>query len=187
VDTFPFSRPHQAAKEATGWRGEGEEGPRADPPSELYPLRTSLKTWGWKTVNRHWQANWKTETKGKTTRRHTPKPTKKVLQLHSDLSKRKSAILVQMRTEKIGLKDFLFSRRVPGIPDARCDCQEGRQTVGHVLLSCRKFRDTRRKELGHFPGRNDLRAILNTRKLATKAIKFMEQTRILGHGRIENE
>lgn len=177
----------QAAKEATGWRGEGEEGPRADPPSELYPLRTSLKTWGWKTVNRHWQANWKTETKGKTTRRHTPKPTKKVLQLHSDLSKRKSAILVQMRTEKIGLKDFLFSRRVPEIPDAKCDCQEGRQTVAHVLLSCRKFRDTRRKELGHFPGRNDLRAILNTRKLATKAIKFMEQTRILGHGRIENE
>jgi hypothetical protein len=109
-----------------------------------------------------------------------------VLQLHKDLSKRESAILVQMRTEKIGLKDFLFQRRVPGHTDSKCDCGSRRQTVAHILLDCRKRRDLRRQELGRFPGRNNLRAILNTRKLAIKAIKFMEQTRILGHDRIEN-
>ncbi len=141
--------------------------------------------WCRKTANKQWQDKWTAETKGSTTRRYTPVPTKKVLQLHTDRSKRESAILVQMRTEKIGLKDFLFNRRVSGIWDSRCDCQEGRQTVAHVLLNCRKLRDVRREELGRFPGRNNLRAILNTRKLATKAIRFMERTQILGHSRIE--
>lgn len=39
----------------------------------------------------------------------TPLPNQKVLQLHEGLSKRESALLVQLRTEKIGLRDFLFS------------------------------------------------------------------------------
>jgi hypothetical protein len=36
-------------------------------------------------------------------------PTKKVLQLHKKLSKRESALLVQLQTERIGLNDFLFT------------------------------------------------------------------------------
>jgi ribonuclease HI len=176
----------RAAKEATGWRENDQNGPRVEAPSELYALRSTLKTWSRKTANRQWQARWASETKGSATRRHTPVPTKKVLQLHKDLSKRESAILVQMRTEKIGLKDFLFQRHVPGILDSKCDCGSRRQTVAHILLDCRKRRELRRQELGRFPGRNNLRAILNTRKLAIKAIRFMERTRILGHDRIEN-
>lgn len=35
----------RAAKEATGWREGGSRGPTADTPSELYPLRTTLKKW----------------------------------------------------------------------------------------------------------------------------------------------
>jgi hypothetical protein len=38
-----------------------------------------------------------------------------VLQLHEGLTKRQSAILVQLRTEKLGLRDFLFRRKVPDI------------------------------------------------------------------------
>ncbi|KAH7109025.1 hypothetical protein EDB81DRAFT_673095 [Dactylonectria macrodidyma] len=53
----------------------------------------------------------------------------KVLQPHKHFSKRHSAIYIQLRTEKIGMNDFLFKRRVPGITDPRCDCGEGRQTV----------------------------------------------------------
>jgi len=83
-------------------------------------------------------------------------------------------------TEKIGMRDFLSRRRVPGYPDARFDCGSRRQTVAHILLDCRNQRDLRRQELGRFPGRNNLRVILNTRKLATKAIRFIEQTRICG-------
>nr|XP_036581842.1 zinc knuckle [Colletotrichum truncatum]KAF6790285.1 zinc knuckle [Colletotrichum truncatum] len=176
-----------AAKEATGWRQNGQTGTKADTPKELYALRSTLKTWTHREANKTWQAEWSRETRGRTTHRHTPKPTKKVLQLHSGLSKRQSSILVQMRTEKIGLRDFLFNRRVPDATDANCQCREGRQTVSHVLLRCRRFRQLRRQELGAIPGRHNLRVVLNERKAAAKAIRFMEQTEILGQFRIESQ
>ncbi|OHE90236.1 zinc knuckle [Colletotrichum orchidophilum] len=116
-----------AAKEATGWRQNGETGAKADKPQHLYALRSTLKTWTYREANKMWQARWTAEPRGRTSFRYTPKPTKRVLQLHEGLSKRQSAILVQMRTEKIGLKDFLFSRRVPDAMDANCPCREGRQ------------------------------------------------------------
>jgi hypothetical protein len=47
--------------------------------------------------------------KGQTTYRHIPIPTKKVLRLREGLTKRKIALLVQLRTEKIRLSDFLFA------------------------------------------------------------------------------
>ena len=176
-----------AAKEATGWRVGSEIGPRADLPTELYTLRATRKMWTRKEADRNWQSSWQQETKGRTTFRHTTAPSEKVLQLHEGLTKRQSAILVQMRTEKIGLKDFLFRRKVPDILDPMCDCREGRQTVRHVLLICRKLKDIRRQELGHLPEGNDLRAILSKRKVATKAIKFMERVQILGQSRVAEE
>ena len=173
----------RAAKEATGWRDNNQTGPRAEPPPELRPLKTVAKTWINKTVSQSWQAKWAAETRGRATFRHTPRPTRKVLQLHEDLSKRQSSMLTQLRTEKIGLQDFLFNRHVPDIADPRCVCGEGRQTVTHVLLRCRKFRILRRQVLGPVPG--SLRKILSERKTAAKAIKFMEHTQILGQFRIE--
>ena len=147
-----------AAKEATGWRGGPASGSRADPPPKLYTLQATLKMWSRKVADKMWETSWQQETKGRTTFRHTPAPSKKVLQLHEGLTKRQSAILVQLRTEKIGLRDFLFRRKVPDILDPMCTCQEGRQTVRHILLTCRKLRDIRRLELGHLPEGNDLRA-----------------------------
>ena len=49
-----------------------------------------------------------------------------------------------MRTEKIGLREFLFHRKVPGIGDGRCICRQGNQTVKHVLLECRLYNQMRR-------------------------------------------
>ncbi|KAK0368799.1 reverse transcriptase [Colletotrichum limetticola] len=175
-----------AAKEATGWRPNGQPGTRADKPRDLFKLRSTIKTRSHKQSHHAWQTNWETETRGRTTFRLTPKPTKKVLGLHEGLSKRQSALLVQMRTEKIGFQDFLFNRRVPGITNANCPCREGRQTVTHILLRCRRFRHLRRQEFGTLPGRHNLRVILNKRKAAAKAIRFIEQTEILGQHGIES-
>ncbi|OHW97033.1 reverse transcriptase [Colletotrichum incanum] len=176
-----------AAKEATGWRQYRQTGARADKPRALFKLRSTVKTWSHKQSHRKWQTDWEAETRGRTSFHLTPKPTKKVLQAHEGLSKRQSALLVQMRTEKIGLQDFLFSRRVPGIANANCPCREGRQTVSHILLRCRKYRQLRRQELGALPGRHNLRVILNERKAAAKAIRFIEQTKILGQYGIESQ
>ena len=175
-----------AAKEAAGWRAQEPTcaGNRAAPPARLYPLRTTLKTWIKQEAQKEWEHSWTTETRGRACYRHTPKPSHKVLQLHEKRSKRHSSLLIQLRTEKIGLRDFLHQRGVPEVTDPYCVCGEGRQTVMHMLMRCRKFRDLRRQELSGIPGRNDLRAILNERKAATKAINYMEQTQILGQFRV---
>lgn len=112
----------QAAKEATGWRMKGPPGPKAQRPRVLHSLRSASKLWTSRVVNKRWQAQWRQETRGRTTFRHTPEPTPRVLQPHKNFSKRQSAIYVQLRTEKIGMNDFLFKRRVPEIKDPRCDC-----------------------------------------------------------------
>ena len=170
----------KAAKESTGWRKDGRWRQPANAPLNLHSLRSTLKRWCKTQAEREWIADWKKETKGRATYRHTPRPTKKVLQLHKGLTKRESALLVQLRTEKIGLNDFLFNRNVPGISSSSCDCGERRQTVAHVLLRCKTHRNLRNRIFGSLSGRNNLRDILSKPQLATKAIKYMEQTQILG-------
>ena len=168
------------AKEATGWREDGRRRQPADAPPKLYPLRSTLRRWCKLQTKWAWMHNWRTETKGRATYRHTPIPSKKVLQLHEGLSKRESALLVQLRTEKISLKDFFFTRKVPDVSSPRCDCGERRQTVAHILLCCRMYRDLRNQIFGNLSGRDSLRTILSKPQLATKAIEFIEQTQILG-------
>jgi ribonuclease HI len=170
----------RAAKEATGWREDGRRRPPAEAPPRLHPLKSTVKRWCRTYTDRAWRAKWRAETKGRATYRHTPTPTKKVLQLHEGLTKRQSALLVQLRTKKIDLNDFLFDRRVPGITSSRCQCGKRRQTVAHILLRCRTLRNFRNRAFGNLPGRHNLRAILSKPQLATKAIQFIEQAQILG-------
>ena len=149
---------------------------------KTYHLQTTLKTWIMRQTKVEWRNSWEMETRGRTTFKHTPCPTHNILRIHHGLKKWQSAILIQMRTEKIGIKDFLWKMKVPGYDDPRCDCGEGRQTVGHILMRCRKYRNLRQREFSR-GGRIDLRAILNEPKLVTKAIRFMEQTHLLGQFR----
>jgi ribonuclease HI/exonuclease III len=173
-----------AAKEATGWRADGRRAPTADEPQKLFPLKTTLRRKCKQQAETAWSVKWRKETKGRASFRNTPAPTKRVLKLHKGLKKRNSALLVQLRTEKIGLRDFLYSRNVPDIASSQCDCGAIRQTVAHVLLHCRTYNDLRNRIFGDRPGRYNLRTILNKPQLATKAIEFIEQTQILGQFRI---
>ncbi|KAK7177941.1 reverse transcriptase, partial [Paraphaeosphaeria sporulosa] len=169
-----------AAKKATGWRENGRRGPTAGEPSKLFSLKTTLKRRCKQQAEIAWGEKWRKEAKGRATFRNTPSPTKRVLKLHEGLKKRDSALLVQLRTEKIGLKDFLFSRKVPEITNSGCDCGAIRQTVAHILLYCRMHNDLRNRIFGDLPGRHNLRTILNKPQLATKAIEYMDRTQILG-------
>ena len=170
----------RAAKEATGWREDGRSQQPADPPPQLFTIRSTVKRWCKTQAERAWIAKWRKDTKGRATYRHTPTPTKKILRLHKGLTKQESALLVQLRTEKIGLNDFLFARRVPDVTSPRCDCGARRQTVAHILLYCNKRRNLRNRIFANLSGRNNIRTILGTPQLATKAIEYIEQTQILG-------
>lgn len=62
------------------------------------------------------------------------------------IKKHESLMLLQMRTEAIGLRSFLFRRNVPGVPTPRCSCGGARETAYHVVLECPRFA-TQRTEL----------------------------------------
>ncbi|KAH7548710.1 hypothetical protein BM1_10880 [Bipolaris maydis] len=164
----------QAAKETTGWRTDGRRRLPAESPPILYPLKSTLKRWCNTQAERAWVAKCKAETRGRATYRLSPLPTKKALKLHENLSKRESALLVQMRTEKVGLNDFLFDRRMPEVVSARCECGERRQTTAHILLRCRIYKDLHNQVFENLSGRHNLRAVLNKPQLATKTIEFIE-------------
>jgi ribonuclease HI len=168
----------RAAKQNAG-AGQGNENITQ---TRIYHLQATLKTWVKRQTRAEWINSWREETRGRTTFKHTRRPSHKVLRLHHGLKKWQSALLIQMRTEKIGLRDFLWKRRVPGVDGPGCDCGEGRQTVDHILLRCRTYNDVRKRVFGR-GGHIDLRAILNEPKLVTKAIRFMEQTHLLGQFR----
>ncbi|KAG6110288.1 hypothetical protein E4U13_005447 [Claviceps humidiphila] len=57
--------------------------------------------------------------------------------------KHESAALIQMRTEKIGLRGFLFYRKVPDVDSPMCECWEGTDDHYHVILDCQTFAQLR--------------------------------------------
>ena len=62
----------------------------------------------------------------------------KALPAHSGLTKAESSLLVQAGTGKIGLGQFLFRRKVPGVATPLCECG-GEESVAHVLEGCSPF------------------------------------------------
>lgn len=62
--------------------------------------------------------------------------TNRGLRRHEGLTKAQSSLLTQTRTGDIGLRDYLFRRKVPGIPTPHCECGEGRETVEHLVVWC---------------------------------------------------
>jgi len=116
-------------------------------------------------VVRDWIARWRTAKQpmqyeaeagtdrgGQTAIRTNTAPTQRILNLHKELQKAESALLVQCRTGCIGLARFLRSRRVPGVLTAQCQCNAGEETPRHIALFCTKEAD-RRKELTDSKGR----------------------------------
>jgi hypothetical protein len=96
-----------------------------------------------------------------------------------------------MRTGRIELRHYLFSRIVPDVEDDRCECGQASQTVAHILLSCRwhaQLRDqlwTEENKEGRkkWISTTSLKEILNTPRYATKAAKFLKATGLLGQFR----
>ncbi len=62
--------------------------------------------------------------------------TDEVLKRHEGLTKAQSSLLTQARTGAIGLRDFLYRFKVPGVPTPLCECGEERETVTHLVVRC---------------------------------------------------
>ena len=69
---------------------------------------------------------------------------KRTLKAHQTLRKHESSILVQLRTGKIGMRAFLFQRRVPGTNTPLCVCGRGPETPSHLVTNCPQAENERR-------------------------------------------
>jgi hypothetical protein len=93
-------------------------------------------------------------------------PDPHILKLHTGLHKAESSLLIQLRTEKIGLRAFLVERKVPTVPSPQCECGQGRETGKHIILYCLKVPDEKRAELRDKIGHLGVDAALRGRREA---------------------
>ena len=97
-------------------------------------------------------------------------------QLYQALTKPEVAILVQMRSERIGLAGYL--KKIKVVDTAVCQCQSVNKTVSHILGECFEFGAQRRRHLGQ-PTIWNVPALLSNLKLARKAVAFIKSTMLL--------
>lgn len=86
---------------------------------------------------------WTKETTSRSTRRLIEAPTKTTLEYWSGLRKATASILIQLRTERIGLGAELS--RIYRRKSARCDCDLSNHTLAHILLKCPLHQDERNR------------------------------------------
>jgi ribonuclease HI len=167
------------AKQATGWRANGRTGQRAPQSKWVRQLLSSCKRTVRKTVFLRWREAWKTQATGRKYRTHFGTEIlsqKKRAQLYQGLTKPEAAILLQMRSERIGLGSYL--KKIKVVDTAACQCQSSNETVSHILGDCFKFGAQRRTYLGQ-PTIWNVPALLSDPKLARKAVAFMKNTGLL--------
>jgi len=111
----------------------------------------------------HWKTRWEKQIRGRNA--HAEPPSQKIINRHKELYKAESAMMIQVRTGKIGLAKFLCNMKAPDFPTPICrKCGQGEETAIHLLFYCESLRRERNQL------RNEGR--LNIRKLMTTKIGF---------------
>jgi hypothetical protein len=137
----------------------------------------------------HWRTRWQQQQEARlrnsTPANHgriqsEPPPDPKVLKLHKTLRKAESSLLIQLRTECIGLKGFLFRRKVPGIESAQCECGDAIESPRHVLLHCNLEEDRRGELRRACNGPLRFQQLLGDPNLTATAVRWVMCTGRLG-------
>ena len=170
------------------WRSRGKRGQR---PTSA-PVINEREKWaearkerhgvGQKAVLSEWTERWRAE-RGRSrwvSIASKQEPSKSRLQLHQELHKAESSLLIQARTGRIGLAHFLSKARVPGYESPLCRCGEGfAETAEHVYLRC-SGEDERRTWTGSTKLENLISDPLRTKQAA----KWLIQSDRLGQFRL---
>jgi hypothetical protein len=88
------------------------------------------------------------------------------------MPKHKALVLMQARTEYVGITEFFFRRHVPDVPSPFYSCGKASKTPEHVLLYCpetEKNRQNIRKKIAFIA----LRIRKNLAQLSTKHPKLI--------------
>lgn len=136
------------AKQAAGWNQATnlvQPDTRA-PAYETYTLRSAKKRAGKKRARDEWEERWQRHQHRRDYYPYAPSPHKRYLAAHGQQKKALSAVIVQMRTGKIGLHSYLHRIRPNDVPNDRCrGCLLRRENLYHVLLECPSYKAERRK------------------------------------------
>jgi hypothetical protein len=138
----------------------------------------------WKAILlQKWKERWASQPPPKHQGATYDPPDKRTLEIHKNLKKAESSILIQIRTGCIGLSPFLYKMKVPGVESATCRCREGDETPEHVALWCPEEEENRGdlwiKELGE-RGRPRMRQLCGTPEGAPRISRWFIKTGRLG-------
>jgi len=95
--------------------------------------------------------------------------------VHARLNKAQSTIATLLRTEHIGLADYLCRQKVPDYPSPMCECGFERQTPKHIVLFCPRFERNRDKIIGEAGTPDFRRLIANERGFRAMTMWFLQQ------------
>ena len=131
-------------------------------------------------VHDTWKKAWSKQKSGKPTRKLIPRPSRSIFQYWSGLRKATSSILIQLRTERIGLAQYLW--RINKRDNPQCSCGLSGQSVRHILLVCPLYADERAlmwTRIKGFRRTTDLQVLLGEKKAAVAITQFIHDTGIL--------
>lgn len=105
---------------------------------------------------------------------------------HTHLTRPQSTLATLLRTEHIGLRDYLFRRRVPGIMSSACTCGFQKQDPKHILLFCPELVEGRAQMLRQ-AGTSNLHQLLSTNEGIKASTSWLLKKGILGQFRLAQE
>lgn len=139
-------------REATGWRRIRDRGQSKEVDTDRtayrqpgYSLVAAMRAAHNSLLATEWREAWTNEKTGRELYRMCAEPTTKVLLLHKSIHRPFSSLIVQLRTAKIGLREFLSLRKMPDVEDDKCECRRGSQAVRHVFFSCPLYLELRQE------------------------------------------
>ena len=129
-------------------------------------------------VKKKWKSRWSNDINEEHLRRLASKITSKHMLLHKNRHKSHSALLTQLRIEKIDFNLFLKERCVLEMISNSCSCEQSVMTMRHVLLSCSNWRNLRMR-LKREINITNISKILSTRERITSTLRMILSTKLL--------
>ena len=101
-------------------------------------IRNEICIW----TNEIWIDKWKIDIIEKTIYRLIKISIKKILKKFKQIIRLKNSMIVQIKTNKIKLKNYFFKINVANF--SKCSCETKKQTMQHTLFECFEFDDLKK-------------------------------------------
>ena len=151
--------------------------PGVPKPPDLTLLRTTVKRTLKTNFKARWAQYWQNGRFGRRLFDLIQAPYRSTLKLYENLPRVISSTIIRARTGSIPLKAYLGSIRLS--PTTECACQEGHETVKHLVLNCPMYTALRTRIWGTQHPWN-LKEELSTATKATKVATFLIRIGALG-------